>query len=141
MSEESKVSRTFAGELDQIHAVYEFISETVRRMALPADGIPTLEMVTDEIFNNIVTYAYRDGDGGDKWVTVEIASEDGTIRMTFIDEGAPFDPSSAPSPDISLSSDTREFGGLGIHIVRSVTDSMTYSRENGRNVLTVRKKL
>jgi anti-sigma regulatory factor (Ser/Thr protein kinase) len=139
MSASPKVSRTFPGKLDQIHAVYEFISETVQDMGLPAGEIPTLEMVTDEIFNNIVTYAYRDS--SDKQVTVEIAEEDGTICMTFIDEGAPFDPSSAPPPDISLSTEEREIGGLGIHIVRSVMDRMTYSREDGKNVLTVRKKL
>jgi anti-sigma regulatory factor (Ser/Thr protein kinase) len=139
MNEPSKVSRTFAGELDQIHAVYAFISDTVRRAGLPAGGIATLEMVTDEIFNNIATYAYSDGD--DKWITVEIAAEDDTILMTFIDGGIPFDPSSAETPDTSLSAGARDFGGLGIHIVRSVMDSMTYSRENGRNVLTVRKKL
>jgi anti-sigma regulatory factor (Ser/Thr protein kinase) len=139
MSKPSKVSRTFAGELDQIHTVYEFISDTIRRKGLPAEGIPTLDMVTDEIFNNIATYAYRDGDY--KWITVEIDAEDDTILMTFIDGGAPFDPSFAETPDISLSAGERDFGGLGIHIVRSVMDSMTYSRENDRNVLTVRKKL
>jgi anti-sigma regulatory factor (Ser/Thr protein kinase) len=139
MSAPPKVSRTFAGRLDQIHAVYDFISETVQHMGLPTGEIPTLKLVTDEIFNNIVTYAYHDC--SDKQITVEITAEDETICMTFIDEGDPFDPSSATPPDISLSTEEREIGGLGIYIVRSVMDCTAYSWEDGKNVLTVKKKL
>ena len=122
-----------------MNEVYDFISETL--VLIRADGKDTasLEMVADEIFANIMSYAYEER--ADKWVELSMCLKDGTVTMTFTDGGRPFDPLGAPTPDISLSADEREIGGLGIHIVRSVMDDVSYLRDGNKNILTTRKKI
>ncbi|MDR0653168.1 MAG: ATP-binding protein [Synergistaceae bacterium] len=63
--------------------------------------------------------------------------------MAFVDGGRPFDPTSAPAPapDITHPAKERGPGGLGIHIARSAVDTMCYSRVDGRNILTLRKRM
>lgn len=61
--------------------------------------------------------------------------------ITLIDGGTPYDPLSKPDPDVTLSAEDRQIGGLGIYMVKMQMDEMTYERLDGRNVLTIRKKL
>ena len=88
-----------------------------------------------------MSYAYESEKSADKWAVLEICMEDEAVTMTFIDGGLPFDPLEAPTPDITLSAADRKIGGLGIHIVRSVMDDVSYLRNGNRNVLTTRKKM
>ena len=57
------------------------------------------------------------------------------------DKGIPFDPLQKPDPDITLSAEDREIGGLGIFITKKTMDSVSYAYENGENILTMTKKL
>ena len=68
-----------------------------------------------------------------------VADRTFTFRMT--DKGTPFDPLQKPDPDITLSAEEREIGGLGIFITKKTMDSVTYAYENGENVLTMIKKI
>jgi anti-sigma regulatory factor (Ser/Thr protein kinase) len=132
----SKITRVFYAGAYKMDDVYDFISEAVH--ASNAD-VSLLKMVADEIFANIMSYAYEKD--ADKWVALDICLEDETVTMTFIDGGRPFDPISAPTPDVTLSAAEREIGGLGIYIARSVMDEASYSRNGDRNILTARKKI
>ena len=62
-----------------------------------------------------------------------------TFRMT--DKGTPFDPLQKPDPDITLSAEEREIGGLGIFITKKTMNSVSYAYENGENILTMIKKI
>jgi anti-sigma regulatory factor (Ser/Thr protein kinase) len=57
------------------------------------------------------------------------------------DKGVPFDPLKKPDPDITLSAEEREIGGLGIFITKKTMDTVTYAYENGENILTMTKKI
>ena len=57
-----------------------------------------------------------------------------------IDSGIPFDPTAKAEVDTTLSAEERPIGGLGIHLVRQLMDSINYERIDGKNVLTLRKK-
>ena len=61
------------------------------------------------------------------------------IVLRFSDDGIPYDPTRTPDPDISLSAEERDFGGLGIYMVKKTMDSVDYVYRDGRNVLTVKK--
>ena len=74
-------------------------------------------------------------------VRVEVSDEPVQVRITFIDHGKPYDPLAKEDPDVTLSADDRPVGGLGIFLVRKTMDSMEYRRENGFNILTIRKKI
>ena len=136
----SKISRIFNDGAYEMSDVYNFISDALAPVCANDKDIASLEMVADEIVGNIMSYAYEEND--DKWLTLEICLKDEMATMTFIDGGRPFDPlNDAPIPDISLSSDERELGGLGIYIVRSVMDDVNYLRDGAINILMTRKKI
>ncbi|MDR1134283.1 MAG: ATP-binding protein [Synergistaceae bacterium] len=133
------VSRSFTGEASSISSVYGFISETVPRGGGNDGDVTALKLIADEVFTNITSYSR--GGAEENPVTLEIGVENGVVSMTFIDSGFPFDPTSAPSPDIELSAGEREIGGLGIHMIRCMADEILYERAGDKNVLTVKKRL
>ena len=61
--------------------------------------------------------------------------------IEFRDKGIPFDPLAKADPDVTLSAEKRQIGGLGIYMVKKSMDEVRYRRENGENILTIRKKL
>jgi sigma-B regulation protein RsbU (phosphoserine phosphatase) len=63
------------------------------------------------------------------------------LKFTIVDSGSPFDPTAQEEADTSLSVEDRPIGGLGIHLVRQLMDSINYERTEGKNILTLRKKL
>ena len=84
-------------------------------------------------------YAYPPQKRGD--VTIEAQSNDLRLKFTIIDSGMPFDPTVRAEVDTTLSAEDRPIGGLGIHLVRKIMDSINYERVDSLNVLTLRKKL
>ena len=76
-------------------------------------------------------------------MTLGIGFDEKSRVMTFrmADKGVAFDPLKKPDPDITLSADEREIGGLGIFITKKTMDSISYVYENGENVLTMLKKI
>ena len=64
-----------------------------------------------------------------------------SVFLTFIDQGIPYDPLSAPAPDITLSAKERKLGGLGVHITKHLMDDAVYEYKDGRNILRLRKDL
>ena len=67
--------------------------------------------------------------------------ESRTVTFRMADKGIPFDPLKKPDPDITLSADAREIGGLGIFITKKTMDELAYTYENGENILTMTKKI
>ena len=63
------------------------------------------------------------------------------LKIIITDSGKPFDPTTKEKIDTTLPAEERMIGGLGIHLVREIMDSINYERTNGKNVLTLRKKL
>jgi phosphoserine phosphatase RsbU/P len=102
--------------------------------------IPTLNMALDDLLNNVVQYAFPT-DPTEHYIEVDGEVRDECVVLTITDDGIPFNPLTAAPPDLSLLLHEREIGGLGIHLVRSMFDEVTYHRNVGRNVLTVKKKL
>ncbi|MBR1553052.1 MAG: ATP-binding protein [Schwartzia sp.] len=97
-----------------------------------------VELVTEEIFVNIASYAYPDGGG---FVTIRRSGGEGPegLSLTFIDSGVPYDPLARPDPDMTLSVEERPIGGLGVFLVKKMVDEAHYEYAEGNNILTVRK--
>ncbi|MBO4500305.1 MAG: ATP-binding protein [Bacteroidaceae bacterium] len=97
-----------------------------------------LRLCIEEVVENIVNYAYERGNG---FMEVGTSREDGVLEIYFKDGGVEFNPLDAPDPDITLSADDRPIGGLGIFICKKLMDEMSYSYENGFNVLRMKKRV
>ena len=72
---------------------------------------------------------------------MEAASSDSAVKITFTDRGVPYDPLAKEDPDITLSAEEREIGGLGIFMVKKSMEDMHYEYKDGQNILTIEKKL
>ena len=97
-------------------------------------------VAVEEVFVNIARYAYAGGDG-DVNLSIALSEKDSTVTFRISDRGIPFDPLQKPDPDITLSADEREIGGLGILITKKTMDTVSYAYENGQNILTMTKKI
>ncbi len=111
------------------------VQDFAERAGLPGAMRSDLLVVTDEIVSNLLKY----GGVPRERVELEIRAsiEQGALTLQFADNGRPFDPLSAPPPALEIPVEQRPIGGLGIHLVRELTDEQRYARAEGRNVLVL----
>ena len=123
---------------DRTYEVLDFVNALLNEHGCSPKSQMLIEVSLEELFVNIAHYAYPNGDG---WVEIRATVENGVAAVTLIDGGIPYDPLAKPDPDVTLSAEERETGGLGIYMVKKKMDEMTYEYRDGHNVLTIRKKL
>ena len=124
--------------LDRIEAVTEFVTEALEALDCPMKAVMQVSVAIDELFGNIAQYAYGEEEG-EVTVRVQEETEPKGAIITFIDSGIPFDPLAQKEPDVTLSAEEREIGGLGIFLVKKTMDEVNYRYEDGKNILSIRK--
>ena len=97
---------------------------------------PALHVILDEICSNIVKHSGASGFEMD----VEMLAEPAGFKLTFVDDGSPYDPLSHEDPDTALPAEERPIGGLGIMMVKKMATSVNYEWKHERNFLTVVKR-
>ena len=98
-----------------------------------------LRLALEEVVVNVMNYAYPEGETGD--ICVQTDSNLQEVRFKVIDSGVPFDPTSVLEADTTLDAENRPIGGLGVHLARKLTDSIAYTRRDGKNVLSLTKTI
>jgi sigma-B regulation protein RsbU (phosphoserine phosphatase) len=98
-----------------------------------------VNVILDELLTNIVSYAYRDE--AEHEISIRAELSESLLRLTIDDDGVPFNPFLEAAPDTSLAMDEREAGGLGIHLVRSMVDEVSYQRRIDGNSVTLATRL
>ena len=134
------MNKTFPAKIESLLDVLAFVEQTLEKYECSMKIQTAICVAIEEVFVNVAHYAYGDGEGD---VTFEICFEEETRNITFrmADKGVAFDPLKKPDPDITLSAEDREIGGLGIFITKKTMDTVTYAYENGENILTMVKKI
>jgi serine/threonine-protein kinase RsbW len=102
---------------------------------LPNDTLTNINLVLDEVVSNVIKYG-RAGDS-DGAIKVSFVREGGRLTIEVSDDGIAFNPLETTPPNLDLPIMERPVGGLGIHIVKALTETIDYRRENGRNRLTM----
>ena len=97
-----------------------------------------IRLCVEEAVVNIVEYAYGRGDG---WLEAETINDGNSIQIVLRDAGTPFDPLDKPDPDITLSVEERQIGGLGIFLCKQMMDKVSYSYENECNIFSMTMNL
>lgn len=127
--------------ISDITAVTEFVEEELDKLDCPMKSKMQIDVAIDELFSNIVRYAYGEGTGP-ATVEVFLAEEASrTVALRFSDSGTPYNPLTRADPDTTLSAEDRSIGGLGIFMVKKTMDDLQYRYENGQNILTIYKKI
>ena len=134
------INKTFPAKIEALSDVLGFVDQTLESYECPMKIQTAICVAIEEIFVNVAHYAYGDGEGD---MTLGIGFDAKTREITFkmTDKGIPFDPLKKPDPDITLSAEEREIGGLGIFITKKTMNTVTYAYENGENTLTMIKKI
>ena len=131
---------TIEATVDNLDQVIRFIDEQLEAVDCPIKEQMKIDVAVEEIFVNIASYAYAPKTGIAE-IQVEFEENPRAVVITFIDSGVPYDPLEKADPDVSLSLQERQVGGLGIFMVKKSMDGMTYQYKNGQNILNIRKNL
>ena len=131
---------TLKAEIGNIPQVIAFIEEQLEKVACPLRAQMQIDVAVDELFSNIVRYAYSPGEGP-ATVRVDAEEEPRRVVITFIDHGKPYNPLTTAAPDMTLAAKQRHIGGLGVFMVKKTMDDVAYEYRDGMNILTIRKKV
>ena len=128
-----------ANDMSELSKLVAFIDEVGEAFALTPDVVFNLNLVLEEAVVNVINYAYPKEEHQYIYLSAHLHEE--SIVLVLTDTGKEFDPTLAPEADITLSVDDREIGGLGIFLIRQIMNEVRYERIEGKNVLTLEKKL
>ena len=133
-------SKTFPAKTESLADVLDFVESTLESFECSMKIQTAICVAIEEVFVNVARYAYPDSEGD---MTLSIAFDEQSRDITFSmsDKGVPFDPLKKPDPDITLSAEEREIGGLGIFIAKKTMDTLSYAYENNQNILIMIKKI
>jgi serine/threonine-protein kinase RsbW len=125
--------------VENLPAVMSFVVDVCRVSKADEETVNALKLAVEEVFINIVRHGYPDVPGP---VALKIAPEPDGWSVTVRDRGVPFDPATAPAPDLESDWRDRRLGGLGWHLVRELVDEVRHRPgEDGGNVVTLIKRL
>ena len=128
---------TVEASLKNLDEVIGFINNELERQNCPPELQTQIDLAVEEIFVNIVNYAYQSASGS---VRIGIAvGEEVVIRIE--DTGAPYNPLERSDPDLDKPLMERDIGGLGIFLVKKMMDKVDYMRIDNKNVLVMTKKI
>jgi two-component system, cell cycle response regulator DivK len=125
--------------VENLPAVMAFVVDVCRVREADEETVNALKLAVEEVFMNIVRHGYPDVPGP---VMLQISSEPDGWSVTVRDRGVPFDPATAPAPDLDSDWRERRLGGLGWHLVRELVDEVRHQPgDDGGNVVTLIKRL
>lgn len=132
---------TLPARMEAVKTLLDSIEAYCAREAVPDAARYDLMLSLEELFTNVVKYAWPEGTPAGAPVEITVTTTvAGELEATVIDAGNPFDPwNDAPPVELDLPAEDRPIGGLGLHLVRSVMDAVAYERRGDRNVATVRR--
>ncbi len=125
---------------EELTNVQEFVTAQLEAVDCPMKAQFQIELAVEEIFVNIVSYAYRP-EVGDATIRCEVSDDPLSVTIEFQDHGKSFDPLAQADADISKEALVEREGGLGIFLVKKNMDAVNYRYEDGKNILTISKKL
>jgi serine/threonine-protein kinase RsbW len=126
-------------QLSEIARLARTVDDFGRRHQIDVKTIHNMKLALDEILTNVISYGYDDA--GEHHITARFSVEQGKWTAEVEDGGKPFDPLTSPEADTKQSLVARPVGGMGIHLVRKLTDELEYRRQNDKNRLVMRINL
>ena len=126
-------------DVHDVPKLNSFMKMVSDKLGMQAPMASQLRLAVEEAVVNVIDYAYPIGTRGN--ITVKVMSDGQSLKVIIIDTGMPFDPTAKAKADTSLAAEDRQIGGLGILLVRELMDSINYERTEGKNMLTLIKKI
>jgi len=125
-------------KVENLEKVLTFVTEELEAIECSAKLQTQINIAVEEVFVNIVNYAYNPEVGG---VTIRLVITDDEVTIEFEDKGKSFNPLLAKEPNITLDASERDIGGLGIMMVKKIMDKVEYQYKDNKNLLIIKKEL
>jgi anti-sigma regulatory factor (Ser/Thr protein kinase) len=136
---DDRLTLRLRNHFDEIPAANDTANEWLEYHAIPPSAAYLANLAIEELSTNCIKYGYSDQEV--HLITVELEKLPHELILTFIDDGNAFDPLQQLAPDTTLPVEDRPIGGLGLHLLRQMSDDFAYARINEKNQVTLRKKL
>lgn len=131
----AKISLRVENKIEELERISAAVEELAESEGWPPALAFRVNLVLEEFGINVINYAYKEGLHS---FEITLLSEPDTLTIEITDDGVPFNPlEDNPAPDTSVPIEERPIGGLGLHLVRTMTEEMRYERENSRNHSTL----
>lgn len=132
------VEKSFSAKKENLSQVLEFLESELEQHECNPKITISLSVAIEELFVNVASYAYPNSEGS---VIFEVDFVDNDVLIVMKDSGIEFNPLDKEDPDITLSAEERDIGGLGIFMVKKTMDQMSYERKNNMNILSMKKRI
>ncbi len=130
---------TLDNNVKEVTTLSAFVKDVLARLDIGKPLAPKLRLALEEAVVNVMEYAYPSGKAGK--IGIRVTYSGSRLRFIITDSGIAFNPTEASNADTTLSAEDRPVGGLGILLVRELMDSINYERIDGKNILTMTKKI
>ena len=132
------MERKFKKSIGSLNEIFAFVDESVSALKVDASVAYAITLAVEEFFTNMVKYSPEASND----VSISLRREGDRLMVTMVDNGVrPFDVTRADNVDTSLPLEDRKVGGLGIHLVRNMLDSVTYDYADRQSRITFIKNL
>ncbi len=129
---------TLPNDVQEVPQLNAFVDEVCETAGLDMSTTMKINLAIEEAVVNVMNYAYHNGKGD---VDIDAQINDEHLKFVIIDSGTPFDPTVKAEVDTTLSAEQRSIGGLGIHLIRQIMDTINYERVDNKNLLTLSKNI
>lgn len=130
---------TIDATIKNMDPVLDFVNRELEAINCPIADSISIAIAVEELFVNITHYAYNP-EVGQAQIICEVEDDPTTVIITLLDGGKPYNPLQRDDPDITLSAEQRDMGGLGIFMVKQSMDNVNYEYKDGKNIITIRKE-
>ena len=139
MSIEEQIEFTIKSSLEEMQLLNYKVREFLKRLNIASNVVYKVNLVIEEMITNIIKYSYDDKNLHE--INIYIKIDPDQIYIKLIDDGKEFDATLSPDPEINVPVEEMKIGGLGIHIVKHITEDIKYHRDEGKNILHVKLKV
>ena len=129
---------TLTNNISDLNILVATLEQFFQENNTPSISMPMI-LILEELYTNTITHGASDG--REVFIEVNLGIDKNELVMTYKDNGIPFNVLELPDPDLTASIENREVGGLGVHYVKTLTDSAEYEYLDKHNVLKMKKKL
>jgi serine/threonine-protein kinase RsbW len=136
---EGSITVRLPADLREIERLNRIIRQFGDLHEVPSRVLYAMNLALDEVVTNVVRHGFDDPK--DQEIVAHLVVQPGELKTEVTDRGREFDPMAVAAPNLDAPLAERTLGGLGIHLIRSLMDAVEYRRENGKNVLTMRKRI
>ena len=137
--ERASLTLKVPGTLDAIRPATEQAESWLAEHQVSFEGMYLASLTIEELVTNCIKYGYDNPEG--HTIDMVFSVDDRVLTIEVADDGNPFNPLDAPKPDLSSPIENRKLGGLGLHLLRELSDDARYERRDGTNRLTLLKRM